>query len=503
MDNANGLSWLLDFQTFVASLVWIRRKDKTLGKLVPNNIQLMFLANMTQRNVIVKPRQVGFSTLLLAWGLHQILTIEGHRHVVIAHKAEATQQLKERLQLMFDKLPARPRTDFANRRELAIAEMGSAMYVGTAGGREFGRSDTIHSAHVTEYAFWPDNTLKVLDGLMESVPMNGRIDLESTPNGLNHFYGLVKAAEKREGSNWTLHFYPWYLFAEYALPLGTAPLASWDADELALAAKAMAWGVVLSEAQVAWRRFKRKDASKFAQEYPEDIDTCFLASGRPVFDNNALHAHKQKLATTKPVRVERVPHTDLTVTVWQEPQSGGFYIGGADAAQGLAAGDSDSLHIVDWDTGKTVLTVHGKADIFLYAQECVKWATRYNRALLAIERKESGIAVIQYAKETLGYSNLFQHEDHSEPGFDTNSRWRPVVISTLEEWARGNLSAINCPDTLEEMMRFVINHGKAQAASGAHDDRVMSQGIALTVRDMVRPPRREKSRGRAYSAAAT
>lgn len=509
-----NVSWLLDFEEFATRMLWIRNKRGSLVHLMPNEIQRKYLSTRTLRNVVVKPRQTGLSTIILGMGLHRVMVNEGHRHVLIAHETKATQKLKDRMNEMYRLLAIRPKAKYDNRSELVLPDMGSSFYISTAGSTGGGRSDTIHSAHITEYAWWQGDAAAQLVALDQALPENGEMDVESTPNGLNHFYQYVQ--EAKGSKDVTLHFYPWWLQTEYAKP---TEKIEWTVSELKLLPMAAAYGVVLSDEQVAWRRGKidgvkqalgqaatvEKATQIFAQEFPEDIDECFLGSGTPRFDASVVNALKHK--AVRPLRDERVVSSGLVLKVWAEPKPDGFYVIGADAAQGLSAGDNDAARVTDWDTGKVVASLHGKSEIFVYAQQLAKLGKRYNNAVIACERKESGIAVNDKLKE-LGYSRLFYHTNDQgvraqEPGFDTNAKWRPVLLDEIEQWIMNSPEAFNDAEELDEVMRFVINKsGRAEADTGAHDDRVMALGIALVVRGMVKPPVMGRTRVREWSGRA-
>ena len=332
--------------------------------------------------------------------------------------------------------------------------------------------------------------------------------IESTPNGFNYFYDFVQRA-KMGAVPYKLLFFPWFVDRSYRDAAGV-PENEWTDEERVVARKAATHGVALDGHQVAWRRRRWAELvddggrSKFAQEYPEDDQTCFVSSGRPRFDVERLNGLLAECGATPLVERRQVDGTALTLKVWEKPAPGESYILGADSAEGVSAGDNCDACVIERRTMRKVASLWGKADLFVYGAELVKLARAYNNALLAAERNGVGIATL---KAVEGYPNLFYatSEDgrvKDVPGWETTSATRPVMVDRLAEFYR-NASATQVRDTDEigEAMAFVIgSRGRAEAANGAHDDKVMGRGIALMARDLSSAPVGELKRTREWSA---
>src|SRR3990167_9143549 len=112
-------------------------------------------------DIILKARQEGISSLIGARFLVDWLTIENVRCVMIAHEDKATQRLFQRIKYFLDsmsktwpgQLPYKMK--FNSKYEIVNLEKNSVFYIGTAGAKAFGRSDTINNLHVSEIAMWP------------------------------------------------------------------------------------------------------------------------------------------------------------------------------------------------------------------------------------------------------------------------------------------------------------------------------------------------------------
>lgn len=264
----------------------IRTKEKEVVRFTPNGVQEKYLAEIApgwkgeqvalrgQREILLKARQFGFSTLILA--LYFLDTIQNPhtQTVVIAHDADSTERIFQMVQRFYNSLPEdqKPHKKYANRREFLWDEIDSYFFVGTAGSGEFGRGGTINNVHGSEVAFWPDAE-SIVSGLFNSVPSDGNIILETTANGMNNWFHDEYQNAKKGNSAFTPRFYGWWEHAEYrrAVPAGFRA----DAEEEKLARQ---YG--LDEEQLAWRRAKKlEQRSKFVQEYPANAQEAFVSSG--------------------------------------------------------------------------------------------------------------------------------------------------------------------------------------------------------------------------------
>ena len=491
-----GLGWLLDFEEFARSLIYIRDKQERTVRLQLNAMQRAWQAQARYagRTITEKARQHGISTYIEARMYWRACTRKNYRGVIIAQDDDTTTRLREKIRLMHrlhqkSGAPA-PATRYNSKAEMVFKGLESTIYIGTAGGRAFGRGDTISEVHASELAFWPDPQ-RILTGLLEAVPADGEIHIESTANGFNYFYELCEQARRGEG-RFKFIFLPWFMNPEYQRLPGV-PQSEWTDDERTLARQALAYGIAIKPEQIAFRREKQHDlGGMFLQEYAEDPDTAFLLSGRPRFDAAALNG---MLAEAKPpARVKEFKDSQLTYRVWEEPQAGAFYVIGADAAQGTSAGDFDDACVTDWHTGRQVAELHGKADPYVFADRLALIGYEYNTAVINPERKESGIAVVAKLNE-MGYPRLFYYEDEKgnlaeQAGFDTNTHTKPLAVDMVAELVRDYPGAFVNREEIAEMMRFVIGtNGKTGAEQGAHDDRVAARWCAEVARRQVRPPR--------------
>lgn len=263
---------------FAAIFLKILDKEKRLVPFLWNRAQADFHAHRTGRDLILKARQLGFSTYVQGEMFRR--TVTGTRTTItLGHDADTTAKLR----IMADRYwencrfnNIQPQRKYANASMTTYPEFDSVVTIATAGNVETGRGDTYTDMHGSEVAFWKDAE-KIVAGAMQGG--SPEVVLESTPNGAQgYFYERCMEALRGEGV-WTLHFYPWWWDDGYCLPLEKGERIEYSDEEAALA-KAHK----LTPEQIKWRRMKQAELrGLFRQEYPEDPIACFLTSGSSYF----------------------------------------------------------------------------------------------------------------------------------------------------------------------------------------------------------------------------
>ena len=475
-----------------------------------NPPQARVLKEMGQMDIILKARQEGISSLILAMFVVDWLTIENVRCVIISHEDKATQRLFDRARYYIESMqktwPGEMpfRLKYNSRREMVNLEKNSVFYIGTAGAKAFGRGDTINNLHVSELALWPDEE-RLMTGLMQAVPKDGRIIIESTANGMgDYFYDLwVKtAANKTPFKN---HFLPWFELPDYVMPV-------MEQLELTEQEQNLINKYNLSREQISWRRWKInqmggdwKDPNswdKFNQEFPENAEMAFIMSGNPVWSPSIIRyylsiSEKPKIIGNvrgyNPVNIE--PHEKGYLKIYREPNEFHTYAIGVDVSEGKMISDDETkkerdascAQVFDKNTYEQVAVWYGNMDPDKLGRELDMLGRYYNNALIGVERNSIGIAPLIVLRD-LYYPNLYYREKiglmtdkiTAELGWVTDSISKESLISDATHLLRDKRISIFDEDTIAEMRHFIRDaEGKAHAEKSTHDDRVMSLLIAL------------------------
>lgn len=255
-------------------------------QFVPNAEQLDLLGGLHSNNLVLKARQLGFTTLIDILGLDQTIFTPNYSAAIIAHGLrEAEKIFRNKVKFPWDKLP--PAVKALNppvnvtASELVFSN-GSSIYVGTSG-----RSGTLQFLHISEYGKicrrFPDKANEIKTGSLPAVHAGGLVFIESTAEGTGgHFYEMVKEAEKRgprppNGMEFKLHFYPWWRKASYRIDPAGVAIDNETIDYFNdLEEK---HGIVLDDAQVAWYTVKKKlFKGDMEQEYPSTPEEAFAGA---------------------------------------------------------------------------------------------------------------------------------------------------------------------------------------------------------------------------------
>ncbi len=461
-----------------------------------NAAQVDYYDHRTRRDVILKPRQLGFSTQICGLFFADTLLRPNTTSVIVAHDTDSSEKIFRIVQLFWERLPEEERLRvgaprFSNRREFLWPHINSHFFVGTAGALTFGRGQTINNLHCSEFAFWP-RPEEALTALTEAVPADGRIVIESTANGMgNHFHDLWVEA-KAGGNAFAPQFYVWFESPEYRT-VGEG-LGDLTGEEQKLKDT---WG--LDNDQIRWRRGKQRELrDRFAQEYPESDVTCFLASGRCCFGVNALTIAQARIAAeTSPDIIAGLPDGDKSISiaparlsVWRRPEANRLYVIGADVGEGLAGGDASCACVLDKESGEQVAELHGRIPPERFGQLLYALGWFYNMATVAVERNNHGHSTLNTLRHALRYPRLYYHvrydrTGNSAPmlGWPTDQATKPIMVDDLAAAIAGGHLLVHSSGLVDECFTFVTtDSGSQEAQEGKHDDRVIAAGIAWQAR---------------------
>lgn len=485
----------LDYKQFIEDHFFIVNKNEQSVPFIFNSVQSQLYNSMCGRDIVLKARQEGVSSLVLALFTVDFLLSENSRSVCIAHDKDSTVKLFERVKYFigcFEQIAGTKVQMIYNTRSEIVNESNNAhFYVGTAGSESFGRGATLTNVHFSEIAFYRDAQKIYLSASQAGTPK--RIILESTANGVGDFFYKFWNDAKEGKSNFAPHFFGWQDHHEYKAPDTVKIILTTEEKEL----KQL---YTVTDQQLAWRRqkiteFPTKEA--FKQEYPMTPEEAFISSGNPVLDMEALRLYKQKDFYVRPPLIQgdlvgikppvMQPSESGYLKVWKKPTPSGIYIIGADIAEGIKDGDFSCAQVLDRRSFEQVAVWHGRKDPDIFGRELNRIGYYYNQALLAPERNNMGIAVVLVLRE-LDYPNIYIREKVGEItdtltpeiGWRTDTKTRPMLIADLQKVIREKSLILHDEHTVMELLSFQYDEGgHAQASQGSYDDRVMALGIAV------------------------
>jgi hypothetical protein len=241
---------------FIEDQLTIIDKTGTEVPFVLNPIQRRFVAEATGKDIILKGRQMGFSSFILGAFTKDFIFKENSLSVVIADIADNAQDLLARVKWYIKAYEEKNNTKiplkYNSKYELHNAETNSRYIIGTAENTEFGRSKTITNLHMSEAAFYK-HFRKLHASAGTALTPTGRFVIETTANGFNEFKEFYDESVLGE-TGFTAHFYTSH---------GFYPPEFIEAE-------------------------RKRLGRLFDQEHPKDAQTAFVTSGSLYMDIEAV-----------------------------------------------------------------------------------------------------------------------------------------------------------------------------------------------------------------------
>jgi len=523
---------LRDFTAYYAeSLLFIKDKNGNIIKLVYNNSQKELDELITQLElkgepifiIILKARQIGFSTYTESKIFHRVAMHANTNALIVAHEVDASTNLFNMSKLFYEKLPKslRPMIKTSNAKELVFENptnnledkqinpgLRSSIRIQTAKNVSGSRSATYQIVHISEIAFW-DNPKEAMTAIMQAVAINPKtlVVIESTANGFgDYFYSLWD--DSKEGKNAYIPiFVAWFQHEEYQMPAPADFVINVDNPELTPIygnEQELRELYSLSLEQLYWRRWTiqnkcKNDLDTFRQEYPSNDIEAFLMSGRSRFNKDLLLYYKE--AKNNPALVT---YSDLSLLlsrnsgkgvleVYADRKQYSSYLITADVAEGLEKNDYSCLKVFDRETQEQLAEWHGHIEPSVYGELLDIFGTYFNKAVIACERNNHGHTTLARLKQLYELDRIFVRDamrlddvikeeyQAKEPryGWETNKTTRQLMVNILaERILNKDIPSFTSKDK-RELMTFIINKaGKAEAAPGCYDDRVIALAIA-------------------------
>lgn len=487
-----------------------KSKGKRIFKLT--RAQNHFLDNIRNRNIILKSRQLGFSTLITLWILDETLFKPNKEALAIAHVKEGMTDIfdkKAKFAIMNFPDEIKGIFDFKTNSKTKLTIQFADGSQSTFGVALSGRSGTYQYVHISEYAklskMFPQRAEEVMTGTLPAVPMDGFVFIESTAEGASGSYydTYMDALDAKSRGSEALfkvqfypHFYNW----------------TWDDMELdniteIIPVSAMQRGNVdwesyqkqhnLSDKEMTYYYMRwlslKKDVERLNQEYPTTPDEAFISTGKPYFDQKKIL--ECKMMVQEPEYYDIIGREIVDVyagplMVWKKPDPKRAYVVGGDTAEGLHNGDYSTLTIIDVETREIVAIYKSQIPPDEFYDVCFAVATWYNTALLAVEVNKDGLWV-NNELERNGYTNLYYRQRIDDVtkqiaktfGWRTDRQSRDSMLTELRSVFSDTV--FTQAPLLDEMLSFVRNaRGKPEAVLGKHDDVIMATAIAYMVRKL-------------------
>lgn len=525
----------------------ITKSDLTRGPLILSRAQLMvaaiLLSGLTEdifiSAIILKARQLGITTVLEAFNLWQLMTVDGFHYMLIIDKDDHMYTKRDIMVEWINEVHTRFPDEFPSikKREGRVIFLtnGSQLHFESAQAGNPGTSEMMRSLHLSEQTKWPaGRAASVGQSVVPAIPKKGGYFVinESTPLGVDDFYRQYQRAARRQSNDLPI-FLPWYLSEEYYVsPDVFFSFKNDDTElqdvffdesvnrEVTLNEEQYALRYRLTKGQVLWRRDKIKTdfkgkRSEFDKEYPTTAEHAWRGSMAGFFPNELRmrlasfrrpplwqgHVSCYNPDVERPRGFSEYTPTFVedtvspTVKLYARPIPGSRYYLGGDVAEGKTLLDDENqpdrdstvFRIVD-DDGVLVASFESKEP----AEHCwlpmVLLAIYYNLAWVNCEKNGPGKTLWAFFKLTRYPHNLVETGD--APLDDlvwtrVTQANRLTILQMLRALLLGAPHAAPDEEFHTQAEYFGQKPGGRVAApqgQGRHDDHIFAAAHAETMR---------------------
>lgn len=338
--------------------------DGLVVQFVPNRAQRRLLSRLWRRNIILKARQLGFTTLIaILWLDTALFSKSPIRCGMIAQDKDAAENIfRDKVKFAYENLSESLRLAMPLARdsasELLFDHNGASVRVATSM-----RSGTIHRLHVSEYgkicAKYPDKAQEVVTGSIPAVPTSGILIIESTAEGREgEFYKMTSRAMAQQqrdkplgDKDYRFHFFAWWEDPDYVIDPASVVIT--DKDRKYFNEVESLIGHELTINQRAWYVATREsdfsgDSEKMYQEYPSTPEEAFQVSTEGCF------YAEQMAELRKSGRILAIPRVPGPVnTFWDLGHSGQSDATGVWFHQRVGM-ENRFLRYQEWSSGETL-----------------------------------------------------------------------------------------------------------------------------------------------------
>jgi len=394
------------------------------------------------------PRQVGKSTVTIAYILWTVLFGPMQNIAILANKAATARDILSKLKLAYEYIPMWMQQGVVAWNKGSIELENGSKIIAAATASSSARGNTYNVIFLDEFAFVPQNIAEEFITSVYPTISSGnttKVIMVSTPNGMNLFYRYWTDAIK--GRNL---YKP--IEAHWSVVPGRND--SWAEDQI-----------------------KQLGQEKFDQEF----GCSFLGTSNTLVSATKLTT----LAWKEPLR-----RVNEYLDVYEDPKENHTYVISVDTAEGQNL-DYSAFTVIDVTSTpyKVVAKYYNnRISPMLYPSVIVNVARAYNDAHALIETNSIGLQVAELLHKDMEYENIFSTTNMGRggqrisAGFKKNAKLglkmtqqiKAIGCSNLKSLIETNKIIIEDYNIISELTSFVSNYTTYSAEPGCHDDLVMT-----------------------------
>lgn len=489
--------------------------------------------------IILKPRQVGASTLFLALDLFWSFEHKGMLGALVTHDEAARDLFINQLRLYIKTLPRAYRVEMSTSNRIMMVLSNTSLFrfmvAGSSKhGNTLGRSGGCNFLHASEVAFW--GSKENIDALNQTLSEKNKSRLyiyESTANGFNHYAEMWEIAKNSPAQKaifvgwWQNELYEFSeqnpLYLKY-MPHGRKTVLN-PLEQRRIKAVKEQFGFAITAGQVAWYRFHLEtkcggDQGQMDQEMPWTPEDAFVSTGAQFFSDDSLTFQmkeaRKHLCEPFTVRLSRhwydtaIQPSSIfaaNLKIWEQPSPYGKYVIGCDPAYGSSAEADHSVISVFRCYADRLVQVAEYSTPSASTYQCA-WvlcylAGYYRDVMVNLEITGPGTAVFQemtnLRTETMSYKqaenaelkdclsnmkNFLYRKPDSLSGSVVN-QWRTsfdlkrTLLNRYKDMMDREMISIRSMSCLDEHRKMVVGEGGGINASGRNkDDKIMAAALA-------------------------
>lgn len=406
------------------------------------------------RFVICKmPRQVGKSTTIIAYLIHQLIFRMGEDEAdrtniaILANKGATARELMGRLQLAYENLPGWMQQGVVtwNKGNIELENGSKAMAASTSSSAVRGNSFNV--IFLDEFAFVPNNQADQFFNSVYPTISSGKttkVLMVSTPNGLNKFYRMWKDAVDKRST---------YVPVE------------------------VHWSMVPGRDE-KWKEETIRNTSE--EQFRQEFETEFIGSS-----NTLISAAKlRSLAFSNPIEQEN------GLDIYEKPKEGHAYAIMVDVSRGQGL-DYSAFSVIDVTSipyRQVAKYRDNNVAPLLYPTIIFGVGKKYNDAFVLVEISDIGQQVADILHYELEYDNLVKIQSKPKMGqqisaghikkiafgLKTSVATKRIGCSNLKTMIESDKLIVQDPDTIMELTTFVAHRESFAAEEGNHDDLAMT-----------------------------
>lgn len=431
---------------------YIRILDVDSNQLVPFKMrpfqkELISKIHKNRFTIGKVSRQVGKTTAVRSYIIHQLIFFSNMRIGIFANKGEVAKKILEELQRSYELLPIWMQQGIVEwNKHTCQFENGSTL-MATATASSSGRSGTYNMIMLDEFAFVDRHIAEDFFTSVYPTISSGsttKVVMISTPKGMNLFFKFWNdAIEKRNG----------YVTVEGDWRSHPNRDEAWKKQEMA----------ILGD-------------EKFRQEH----ECEFIGSSNTLISPQKL----KELSYSTPLWKSQC------LSVYEDPHPDKIYMITVDCAHGQGL-DYSTFSVFDCTQYpyKQVCAYRDKnIDPNLFPTYIYNAAKKYNDAFVLIENNDIGASIVNSLHADLEYENIFStmpmgrggqqissgFKKGAKLGVRTTSSMKKIACANIKSLIENDKLLIRDFDTISELNTFVADKQSFSAEEGANDDLVMT-----------------------------